>query len=62
MGRQKLLRLSSDLDQYSHIHLVWNPSKKIIGYVDLEHQEYANVGTFDAFIEEPVPFIEAILN
>lgn len=62
MGRQKLLRLSADVDQYSHIHLVWNPSKKNIGFVDLEHQEYANLGTFDAFIGEPVPFIEAILN
>ncbi len=62
LGRQKLLRLSADVDQYSHIHLVWNPSKKNIGFVDLEHQEYANLGTFDAFIGEPVPFIEAILN
>ena len=30
MGRQKLLRLSADVDQYSHIHLVWNPSKRIL--------------------------------
>ena len=28
MGRQKLLRLSSDLDQYSHMLIVWNPSKR----------------------------------
>ncbi|WP_426641561.1 ankyrin repeat domain-containing protein [Paenibacillus illinoisensis] len=62
MGRQKLLRLSADVDQYSHIHLVWNPRKKLIGYVDIEHQEYGNLGTFDAFLKEPVPFIEAILN
>ena len=45
MGRQKLLRLSADLDQYSHIHLVWNPSKKLIGYVDLEHQEYGDISS-----------------
>ncbi|MFE6075877.1 ankyrin repeat domain-containing protein [Paenibacillus sp. NPDC057886] len=53
MGRQKLLRLSADLDKYSHIVIVWNPSKKVIGYVDVEHQEIGNICTFPEFLADP---------
>ncbi|MFS0868313.1 hypothetical protein AB3N00_00045 [Paenibacillus xylanilyticus] len=52
-GRTKLLRLSSDIDQYSHIHLVWNPGKKLIGYVDVEHQEYENISSLPDFLSDP---------
>ncbi|PAF33889.1 hypothetical protein CHI14_00055 [Paenibacillus sp. 7516] len=53
MGRQKLLRLSADVELYSHIHLVWNPSKKVIGYVDLEHQEYGNIAPLSDILVDP---------
>ncbi|MDN4601937.1 ankyrin repeat domain-containing protein [Paenibacillus sp. F6_3S_P_1C] len=46
MGRQKLLRLSADLHEYSHMVIVWNQSKKVIGYVDVEHQETGNILSF----------------
>jgi ankyrin repeat protein len=53
MGRQKLLRISSNVDQYSHIQIVWNPSKKMIGYADIEHQEHGTIATFEEFLAEP---------
>ena len=28
IGRQKLLRLSADIDNYSDLRTVWNPKKK----------------------------------
>ena len=62
MGRQKLLRLSSELDQYSHIQIVWNPSKKRIGYVDVEHQEHGILCTFEQFLNQPETYIDQLLN
>ncbi|UPK41806.1 ankyrin repeat domain-containing protein [Paenibacillus pabuli] len=62
MGRQKLLRISSDVDQYSHILIVWNPSKKMIGYADIEHQEHGTISTFEAFVTDPVLYMENLLN
>ncbi|WP_342551578.1 ankyrin repeat domain-containing protein [Paenibacillus sp. FSL R7-0652] len=61
MGRQKLLRLSSDLDQYSHILIVWNPSRKMIGYADIEHQEHGTLCTFEQFLAAPAVYVKQIL-
>nr|WP_281167920.1 ankyrin repeat domain-containing protein [Paenibacillus daejeonensis] len=52
-GRQKLLRLSADVDQYSHLIIVWNPSKKAIGYADIEHQEYGQIAPLADFMAAP---------
>ncbi|MCP1185229.1 ankyrin repeat domain-containing protein [Paenibacillus sp. 1781tsa1] len=62
MGRQKLLRISSNIDQYSHILIVWNPSEKMIGYADIEHQEHGTIGTFEEFMADPVALLEGTLN
>ncbi|MFS0855039.1 ankyrin repeat domain-containing protein [Paenibacillus taichungensis] len=62
MGRQKLLRISSEVDQYSHILIVWNPSKKMIGYGDIEHQEIGMISTFEAFMADPSSYMDNLLN
>ncbi|KOY16354.1 ankyrin repeat domain-containing protein [Paenibacillus xylanivorans] len=62
LGRQKLLRISSDLEQYSHILIVWNPSKKMIGYADIEHQEHGTISTFEAFMADPASYMDNLLN
>lgn len=62
IGRQKLLRISSDVDQYSHILIVWNPSKKMIGYADIEHQEIGMISTFETFMADPVSYMDNLLN
>lgn len=51
---QKLLRLSADIDNYSDLHLVWNPKKKgQIGCYDTEHQTYADLCSYTEFIAQP---------
>lgn len=57
-GRQKLLRLSADIDQYSGLQLVWNPKKKgSIGCYDIEHKEYADLCGFQDFLSEPEQYL-----
>lgn len=54
VGRQKLLRLSSDIDNYSDLLLLWNPKNKgRIGCYDVEHQTYADLCSFSEFLVQP---------
>lgn len=54
VGRQKLLRLSADIDNYSDLQLVWNPRNKgRIGCYDVEHQTYADLCSFSEFLAQP---------
>lgn len=66
VGGQKLLRLSADIDNYSDLLLVWNPKKKgMIGCYDVEHQAYADLCSFPAFLAQPeiylIQFLEGEL-
>ncbi|MEK4428420.1 ankyrin repeat domain-containing protein [Paenibacillus sp. FSL M7-0802] len=61
VGRQKLLRLSLKVDNYSDIILVWNPRQKCLGYYDEEHQEYADVCSFAEFLAQPEDYLEKII-
>ncbi|MGR6126237.1 ankyrin repeat domain-containing protein [Paenibacillus sp. SER-28] len=61
VGRQKLLRLSLNVDNYSDIILVWNPKQKCLGYHDKEHQEYADVCSFAEFLAQPEDYLEKII-
>ncbi|MBQ4901443.1 ankyrin repeat domain-containing protein [Paenibacillus sp. Marseille-P2973] len=54
VGRQKLLRLSADIDNYSDLLLLWNPKNKgRIGCYDVEHQNYADLCSFGEFLVQP---------
>jgi len=57
VGRQKLLRLSAYVDNYSDLQIVWNPRKKQIGCYDVEHQEYADLCSFKEFLVNPETFV-----
>lgn len=58
IGRQKLLRLSADIDNYSDLQLVWNPKKKgMIGCYDVEHETYADICSFTQFLEQPEVYL-----
>lgn len=57
VGRQKLLRLSAYVDNYSDLQIVWNPRKKQIGCYDVEHQEYADLCSFKEFVVNPETFV-----
>lgn len=58
IGRQKLLRLSANIDNYSDLLLVWNPKKRgRIGCYDLEHRKYADLCSFTEFFAQPEAFL-----
>lgn len=59
-GRKKLLRLSAELDNYSDILLVWHPGSKMIGYYDVEHQEYAPLAKYAEFMANPGVYVGQI--
>ncbi|EDW5948339.1 hypothetical protein AAP92_004672, partial [Salmonella enterica subsp. enterica serovar Enteritidis] len=53
-GRQRLLRLSANIYNYSDLQIVWNSKKKgQIGCYDVEHQEYADLCSFKDFLVKP---------
>lgn len=60
-GRKKLLRLSANIDNYG-LDIVWNPSKKCIGFYDNEHQQYRDVCSFKQFIEQPFEYLNKIVD
>jgi len=58
VGRQKLLRLSANIDNYSGLQLVCNPKKKgQIGCYDVEHQAYADLCSFTEFLAQPEMYL-----
>lgn len=58
IGRQKLLRLSADIDNYSDLLIVWNPKKKgMVGCYDVEHQTYADLCSFTEFLTQPEMYL-----
>lgn len=62
VGRQKLLRLSADIDNYSDLQLVWNSKKKgLIGCYDVEHQAYADLCSFSEFLAQPEIYLMKFL-
>ncbi|MCM3337783.1 ankyrin repeat domain-containing protein [Paenibacillus sp. MER TA 81-3] len=60
-GRQKLLRLSAEVDNYSDILIVWNPKHKCVGYYDEEHRDYADLCSFEEFLAHPEVYLVKIL-
>lgn len=66
VGRQKMLRLSAEIDNYADLQLVWNPKNKgRIGCYDGEHQAYADLCSFTEFLAQPerhlIKFLEGEL-
>ncbi|GBG07309.1 hypothetical protein PAT3040_01857 [Paenibacillus agaridevorans] len=57
VGRQKLLRLSADIDNYSDLQLVWNPKNKVLGCYDVEHKTYADLCSFSDFLAKPEDYL-----
>lgn len=58
IGRQKMLRLSAEIDHYPDLHILWNPKKRgKIGCYDVEHQEYADLCSFSEFKTQPERYL-----
>jgi len=50
--KRKLLLISKETGEYSHIQILWNPKDKCISYYDISHKEFGNIATFDVFIND----------
>lgn len=61
IGRKKVLRLSADIDNYD-FDLVWNPSKKCIGFYDREHQQYGDICSFSEFLDKPFVYLNKVID
>lgn len=57
VSRKKLLRLSANIDNYSGLHLVWNPKNKVMGCYDEEHRSYADLCSFPEFLASPGEYL-----
>lgn len=60
IGRQKLLRISKEVDNYSIFNFVWNPKTKMIATYDIEHEELINIASFDEFMNDAGKLIDKI--
>lgn len=61
IGRKKVLRLSDDIDNYD-FDLVWNPSKKCIGFYDPEHQEHGDICSASEFLDNPFDYLNKVID
>ena len=61
IGRQKLLRISKEVDNYSDLKFVWNPKTKMIASYDEEHEELIDIASFDEFMSNTASLIETKL-
>ena len=61
IGRQKLLRISKEVDNYSDLKFVWNPKTKMIASYDEEHEELIDIASFDEFMKNTGSLIETKL-
>lgn len=61
-GKQKVVRISKEIDNYSHFYLVWNPKAKMIAFWDTEHEEFGNIASFDDFIENAAEYMQKVID
>ncbi|WP_397311480.1 hypothetical protein [Paenibacillus ihbetae] len=62
VGKQKLLRLSADIDNYSDLQLVWNPKKRADRLLRRGASDLYGLCSFTEFLASPemhlVKFLE----
>lgn len=62
IGRQKLLRLSKSMSDYTDILILWHPKTKQIAYYDIEHEALKDIADFKAFIENMGSYLQQIID
>jgi hypothetical protein len=60
--RQKLLRISRETDNYSHIYFVWRPKAKKVAYYDMEHEELGDIAPFEDFLANAETYVNKVIN
>ncbi|WP_411343444.1 ankyrin repeat domain-containing protein [Paenibacillus sp. WLX1005] len=59
-GRTKLLRLSSVVDNYSHLHIVWHAGSRKIACYDEEHLTLEPLTNWKSFQQHPLSSLETL--
>ena len=59
--RKKLLSIMEELDQYSDVLLVWSPKEEKICFIDVEHEQFQPVCTWEEFIADPEGYLHGMV-
>ena len=60
-GRQKVLRISKQTEDYDHIYIVWNPKTKKVAFYDIEHEELKDMCSFADFVNDMPAYMQQII-
>ena len=59
--REKLLSVMAQMDNYPDYLLLWNPKDKRLWYLDVEHEEFHALATWEDFIADPGKYLNRMI-
>lgn len=59
--REKLLSVMAQMDNYPDYLLLWNPKDKKLWYLDVEHEEFHALATWEDFIADPGKYLNGMI-
>lgn len=59
--REKLLSVMAQMDNYPDYLLLWNPKDKRLWYLDVEHEEFHALATWEDFIADPGKYLNGMI-
>lgn len=59
--REKLLSVMAQMDNYPDYLLLWNPKDKKLWYLDVEHEEFHALATWEDFIADPGKYLNRMI-
>ena len=59
--REKLLSVMAQMDNYLDCLLLWNPKDKKLWYLDVEHEEFHVLATWEDFIADPGKYLNGMI-
>ena len=59
--REKLLSIMAQMDNYPDYLLLWNPKDKKLWYLDVEHEEFHVLATWEDFIADPGRYLNGMI-
>ena len=59
--RKKLLSVMAQMDNYPDYLLLWNPRDKKLWYLDVEHEEFHALATWEDFIADPGKYLNGMI-
>lgn len=59
--RVKLLSVMAQMDNYPDYLLLWNPKDKKLWYLDVEHEEFHVLATWEDFIADPGKYLNGMI-